>query len=224
MNARILETFAQADKGNTTLLTEHLHKDYLAAIGLDREAFAEAMKDFHGENSGKTTYEIKTKTEIEGATRYVLQATAADGRTRDLTVIVRIVGDDYTIFPMDMTAIYVMKRNDKNEYFRMSMSFASENADGLNCVIEIENRSEKDPYYFMPNTILTLETDEGSYEIKPKEMEFLPKTAKRLMLPVPKAKGTPKKLTVTDMADEKRYFNYTVNFEEKPNPHKEETK
>lgn len=222
MDARILETFSEADKGNDTLLTEHLDSDYLAATGLDRDAFAESLRSFQNEKSGKTVYEIKSKSSVEDGTRYVLKATAADGNVHDLVLIVRPRGDDYTIVPMDITRMYVMERNDKNEYFRMSMSFAAENDEGLICVIEIENRSDKDKYYFMPKTVFTLETEEGTYRILPLEMEFLPKTAKRMTLPVHGAKGRPKKITVTDMADEKRFFQYTVELTEKPKPVKTE--
>lgn len=222
MDARILETFSEADKGNDTLLTEHLDSDYLAATGLDRDAFAESLRSFQNEKSGKTVYEIKSKSEIEDGTRYVLTATAADGNVRDLVLIVRMKDDDYTIVPMDITRMYVMERNEKNEYFRMSMSFAAENDEGLVCIIEIENRSDKDKYFFVPKTVLTLETEEGTYRILPLEMEFLPKTAKRMTLPVHGAKGRPKKITVTDMADEKRFFHYTVELTEKPKPVKTE--
>ena len=218
MDARILKTFSEADKGNDTLLTEHLDPDYLAATGLDRDTFGEAFKSFQNEMSEKTVYEIKSKSAIEDGTRYVLKATAADGNARDLVVIVRPRGDDYTIVPMDITRMYVMERNDKNEYFRMSMAFAAENDKGLTYVIEIENRSDDANYYFMPKTEIAIETEEGTYRIRPLEMEFPSKTAKRMTLPVHGAKGCPRKITVTEMADEQRYFNYTVELTEKPKP------
>ena len=218
----ILMLEAADNKGKTKDLENRLDRDFLHAMGLTAEDYIAAQAEFVGEEKTKNTYEMTGIKEIEpGVYRMDLKLyrEQKDRKSEEsMQVIIKKTDKDWTFTPMDLVKPYVLKPNDKKEYFHVTVPFVAERSDGQTYVLDLSNNSEELKFYVMENTTVEVETTEGSYTAEIKELELLPGESKRTNLFIEKAAGEPKKITFWKMADEQRYFDYSVVLEIKEPP------